>query len=99
MSWNTYRKTLKELRQVSDSTKGWVRTIVRPTMLYNGFKAEPDNDIDLDERKPKQILLQDFNHIIEKSELVVYFVSIPTRSYAGYYKYLDIYYKPKNELK
>ncbi len=32
--------------------------------------------------------------IIEKSELVVYFVYHPTASYAGYFTKLEIYYKP-----
>lgn len=95
ISWNTYRKTLKELYTVRDSCKGWIKETVHPTMLHNGFKQLRGNDIDMDERKPKQILLNDFKYIINDSELVVYFVSIPTGNYAGFYKYLDIYYKLK----
>lgn len=97
ITWNTYRKTLTEIRSVSDNCKGWARTIVKPTMLYHGFRSQTENDIDLDPRKPKKILLEDFKDIIEKSELIVYFVAIPTGNYAGYYKYLDIYYKPKTD--
>ncbi len=97
MTWNTYRKSLNELRQIRDSSKGWAVTTVEPTMVYNGFTKCIANDIDMDERKPKQILLEDFQHIVRDAELIVYFVAVPTGNYAGYYKYLDIYYKLKAE--
>ena len=95
-SWNTYRKSLKEVMTSRDSSKGWSKTTVEPTMRHNGFTVHNGNDIDCDTRKPKQILLEDFKYIIDMASEIVYFVAIPTGNYAGYYKYLDIYYKPKN---
>ena len=94
-SWATYRNGLDQLFSTRDSSKGWSKTTVGPTRLHNGFKTFTGNDIDFDKRKPKQILLEDFSHIIEISSEIVYFVAIPTGNYAGYYKYLDIYYKEK----
>lgn len=95
ISWQTYRKSLTELYSVRDGVKGWIKMVVEPTMLKNGFKAWKNIDIQHDERKPKQIVMEDFKWIIEKSKLIVYFVVIPTRNYSGYYKDLDIYYLEK----
>ncbi len=93
MSWQTYKKRYDPLiSQVQDSSKPWSFTVVGPTMRNQGFHADQGNDIMHDERKPKQILLEDFSDIINKSEIVVYHQVIPTRSYAGYYEYLDIFY-------
>jgi hypothetical protein len=91
-TWASYKKTV-ELREVRDSTKGWIRMVVEPTMRHNGFTCLTANDIDGDTRKPNTILKEDFADIIKKSNHVVYHVTVPTGSYAGYYKYLEVFYK------
>jgi len=95
MTWQTYKKKFNpDIYSVRDSTKGWIRTIVAPTMRNAGFYKTGHEDIITDSRKPKQIVLDDFKEIVDKSELVVYFVYHPTASYAGYFTALEIYYKP-----
>lgn len=95
MTWQTYKKKYDpNIIYVQDSTKGWIRTFVKPTMLRAGFNFR-QQDINLDDRKPKQILLEDFKDIVNKAELIVYFVYHPTRSYAGYFTDLDVYFKLK----
>lgn len=96
MTWATWKKKNKSLPiyQRTDLTKGWVRTTVDPTLRHYGYLRSTENDIQFDERSPRQILNEDFKNIIEKADEVVYHVVIPTASYAGYYKYLDVYWKP-----
>lgn len=95
MTWATYKKKFNpQLTQVWDSTKGWVRTTVSPTMLRAGF--HPDScDIDGESRKPKKVLIEDFHALIEKSKMIVYFVYHPTASYSGYFTEMQIYWLPK----
>lgn len=83
MTWATWKKKNKHLQlyQRTDSTKGWVRMVVDPTLRHYGYKRSLENDIDFDERSPRQILLEDFKSIVDKSTEVVYNVAIPTRSY------------------
>ena len=95
MTWNTYRKKLTHIVSVNDGSKGWIRMVVEPTMRHYGYTANTCNDIDLDKRKPLQILREDYKDIIDRSSELIYHIVIPTGAYAGYYKYLDIYYKEK----
>jgi hypothetical protein len=96
MTWETWKKRNRNLPKYTaqDGTKGWVSQKVTPTLKHYGYNYEADYDIDCDPRKPMQILKEDFAELIEKSSEVVYYVVVPTGHYAGYYKYLDVYWKP-----
>lgn len=97
MTYNTYKKKYQpSIYQTWDGGgKGWARSTVDPTMRNAGFESDLSNDIDLDPRKPRQILNEDFNNFIDTCEIVVYRVAEGTGAYAGFFKYLDIYYIAK----
>ena len=98
MTWQTFKKNYNpDLWCVQDGTKGWVRTTIQPTMRKLNFLHCGHDDIQLDERKPKQIVLEDFKDELKDAEMVVYFVYYPTASYTGYFVSLDIYYRPNQE--
>jgi hypothetical protein len=92
-TWATYRKSVKEFYTVRDNTKGWIMERLEPTLRKNGFNVSRWNDIQYDKRKPRKILQDDYKELIDKCSHIVYYVDVPTASYAGYNKWLNIFYK------
>jgi hypothetical protein len=93
MTWSTFRKKYNpDIYSVSDSSKGWIKETIKPTLSEYGFKHK-SIDIDSDERTPADIVK---DHFYNHEELqIVYYTYSGSGNYSGYFKYLEVFYKPK----